>query len=199
MSCEEQQQEEVEVLLSIYDGDENFKQQSNTVFQYKIGEDQTSKSFVLEISWGTTYPDELPVINVDTFYNKHLLPEVKTQIKDKLAEEAEANLGCAVTYTLFEYAKENSTELLNDQPESLRQVSDAQTSEPRDEDLSQQTKAKEKKEQLTKAQKRKMTNRMDNKGEYPRGYDWIDVVKHLSQTGSAEERSWPSSANSKNC
>ena len=44
-------------------------------------------------------------------------------------------------------------------------------------------KSKEKKEQLTKAQKRKMYNRLDNKGEMPRGWNWVDVVKHLSQTG----------------
>ena len=48
-------------------------------------------------------------------------------------------------------------------------------------------KVKVKKEQLTKAQKRKMTNRMDNKGEYPRGHDWVDVIKHLSQTGKCQE------------
>lgn len=42
-----------------------------------------------------------------------------------------------------------------------------------------------KKEQLTKSQKRREWDRVDNKGERPRGYDWIDVVKHLSQTGGA--------------
>ena len=42
---------------------------------------------------------------------------------------------------------------------------------------------KEKKEQLTKAQKRKITNRTDFKGERERGWDWVDVVKHLCQTG----------------
>ena len=47
----------------------------------------------------------------------------------------------------------------------------------------QSAKVKVRKEQLTKAQKRKMFNRLDNKGEMPRGYNWVDVVKHLSQTG----------------
>lgn len=36
---------------------------------------------------------------------------------------------------------------------------------------------------MSKAQKRKQWDRLDSKGEKPRGYDWIDVVKHLSQTG----------------
>lgn len=32
----EQQAEEIEVLKSIYDGDENFKQVDNTTYQYKV-------------------------------------------------------------------------------------------------------------------------------------------------------------------
>lgn len=36
MSELEQQEEEKEVLLSIYDGDTNFKQISPTVYQYKV-------------------------------------------------------------------------------------------------------------------------------------------------------------------
>lgn len=44
-----------------------------------------------------------------------------------------------------------------------------------------------KKEQLTKAQKRRQWDKSDGKGDKPRGWDWIDVVKHLSQTGRKED------------
>lgn len=44
-------------------------------------------------------------------------------------------------------------------------------------------KKKEKKEQLTKNQKRKIFDRLDASGERPRGWDWVDVIRHLSQTG----------------
>lgn len=37
MSDAELQEEEREVLLSIYEGDENFKQVDKNVFQYKVG------------------------------------------------------------------------------------------------------------------------------------------------------------------
>lgn len=46
-----------------------------------------------------------------------------------------------------------------------------------------------KKEQLTKAQKRRQWDKSDGKGEKPRGWDWVDIVKHLSQTGSKDEAS----------
>ena len=43
---------------------------------------------------------------------------------------------------------------------------------------------KEKKEQLSKQQKRKMFDRFGgNMEDRPRGWDWVDVIKHLSQTG----------------
>ena len=47
-------------------------------------------------------------------------------------------------------------------------------------------KKKEKKEQFSKSQKRKMFDRMTNAatGEKPRGWDWVDIVKHLSQSGN---------------
>ena len=49
------------------------------------------------------------------------------------------------------------------------------------------SKPKEKKEQLSKAQKRRQWDRADGKGQRARGWDWVDVVKHLSQTGGKAE------------
>ena len=46
-----------------------------------------------------------------------------------------------------------------------------------------------KKEQLTKSQKRRQwDHRMGgDDGQKPRGYDWIDIIRHLSQTGHKNE------------
>ena len=49
------------------------------------------------------------------------------------------------------------------------------------------TKVKERKEQFSKAQKKKMYEKLDSKtGEKPRGHDWVDIIRHLSQTGGKE-------------
>ena len=56
--------------------------------------------------------------------------------------------------------------------------------------IPESTPAKEtvKKEQLTKAQKRNAWKKGGlDKGERERGWDWIDVIRHLSQTGSKQE------------
>lgn len=51
----------------------------------------------------------------------------------------------------------------------------------------EETTKKPKKEHLTKAQKRRQWNKADGKGEKPRGWNWVDIVKHLSQTGPKQE------------
>lgn len=44
-----------------------------------------------------------------------------------------------------------------------------------------------KKEQLSKAQKRRQWSKCDTHGEQVRGWNWVDVVKHLSQTGGQSD------------
>lgn len=59
----EQQEEELEVLRSIYEGDEQFKELSITCFQYMYGSGE-NKSILLEISWPEAYPSVVPVVNL---------------------------------------------------------------------------------------------------------------------------------------
>ena len=53
---------------------------------YLVGISEVDKSFtsylvsLIEICWGTEYPSELPEISLESFYNKHLIPEVKNHI-----------------------------------------------------------------------------------------------------------------------
>ncbi|XP_050310602.1 RWD domain-containing protein 4 [Anthonomus grandis grandis] len=184
---EELQTEELEALLSIYEGDECFKNTSPNTFQYKYGESDTKKSFVIEVKWGPNYPDELPEFNLDVFYNKHISQTTKSKILEALKQESEQYLGMSMTYSIFEFVKEKFEEFLENQKEEDEVstdvhklcISDATEEEPA-------TIKKEKKEQLTKAQKRRAWNRVDAKGEKPRGWDWVDIVRHLSSTGSKE-------------
>ena len=88
MSANESQTEEIEVLDSIYDGDENFKKLNEKTYQYMIDHPSNEhKNFLLEIAWGDQYPEELPEINLNAFFNKHILPDVKTGIRDALLKE----------------------------------------------------------------------------------------------------------------
>lgn len=188
MTCKEQQEEELEVLHSIYEGDECFKEVNPTTFQYKYGDDGSYKSFNVEVTWIDTYPEESgPDVNLNTFYNKHILECVKGKIMAGINEQIPDIIGCAMTYTIFEWVKENLDDLLIDQPDAPPVI---QTDDKTETNQNADTtgKKKEKKEQLTKNQKRKMFERFANcaTGEKPRGWNWVDVVKHLSQSGSKE-------------
>ena len=46
---------------------------------------------------------------------------------------------------------------------------------------------KVKKEQLTKSQKRRMWDKGGEADERERGWDWVDIVKHLGQSGYKED------------
>ena len=210
MSCKELQSEEIEVLeyvfeqiklrimikiipntftfyRSIYDGDPCFSKNEENTFQYKYGEDGASKSFILELIWGSEYPENLPEVSLEAFYNKHIFATVKDHIIHSVKTEAEQYLGMSMTYTIFEYVKENLDTLLADQPVEIIQsaVSDL-TEKLTNADLEedQDSSKNVKKEQLTKAQKRRMWNRggLDT-DDRPRGWNWVDIVRHLSQTG----------------
>ena len=78
------------MLASIYECDECFNQASPTSFTYRvrfyltiqnhstssltyqIGEAGEADSFLVELTWGEGYPDELPTISLDAFFNNHL-------------------------------------------------------------------------------------------------------------------------------
>ncbi|KAH9515043.1 RWD domain-containing protein 4 [Bulinus truncatus] len=180
MSANELQQEELEVLRSIYDGDGAFKQISDTVFQYKFGDDGSYKSFIVEISWPVNYPEEIPVINMDLFYNKHVIQAVKDAVKSGLSHQAEELLGMSMTFSLFEWVKDNLESLLQEQPDAPSVLTLATAM---DDDADDTPQKKEKKEQLTKSQKRRLFDRFGAGTDRPRGWDWVDIIKHLAQTG----------------
>lgn len=96
-----------------------------------------------------------------------------------------------MTYTLFECLKERIIELLNEQqnetPTDATIVNVLETIKLGDVIDTGAANVKAKKEHLTKSQKRKQWEHSDHKGEKPRGYNWVDIVKHLSQTGGKEE------------
>ncbi|KAL8562551.1 hypothetical protein ACOMHN_045816 [Nucella lapillus] len=183
MSCQEQQEEEVEVLQSIYDGDSNFKQLNDTTFQYKYGEEGGYQTFLLELLWGDSYPDEAPSINLDLFYNKHVVGSVTDAIRKGLEEQIPDLLGSPMTFSLFEWVKDNLDTLMEAQPNApVSQVTSdpALSAAPGGDEKAK----KDKKEQLSKQQKRRMYDKFGGNAEdRPRGWNWVDVIKHLSQTG----------------
>ncbi|GAU96469.1 hypothetical protein RvY_07908 [Ramazzottius varieornatus] len=172
MDLQAQTDEEVEVLLSIYSGDDRFRKIDNRTFQYRVESDDTSsnsKSFMLQIKWTDNYPEAPPDISLDIFYNSHLPDSVKDDIRSRLQEEANVWLGSAMTYTLFEYAKENIDTLL---PAGVL--------------LQTNREDKEQENPVSDSVSKNVQFALDNANAgKPRGWNWVDIVKHLNQTGAS--------------
>ncbi|CAF0952021.1 unnamed protein product [Didymodactylos carnosus] len=176
--------EEREVLTSIYDGDTNFSAVNDTTYQYKFVLNDT-QFYLVEIQWPNDYPNIIPNINLDLFSNRMLTNEFKTKLKEKLLREASELIGTPMTYTLFEMVKEFQfdgdmfqTSMVN--ANTISTSNSAVKTEPN---------PTIKKEQLSKAQKRRQwdKNIVGEDGQKPRGWNWVDIVKHLSQTGGKLE------------
>lgn len=118
--------------------------------------------------------------------------------------EAEQWIGCGMTYTLFECLKDRLAEMMEGQPQPGEAESAGGSDESDDDDddddddsdssdadigkldIGGSSKAP-KKEKLTKAQKRRQWDQAMTGGEKPRGWNWVDIVKHLSQCGKGDE------------
>lgn len=116
---------------------------------------------------------------------------MKAKIVDILKAEGENWIGCGMTYTLFECVKEQLEDLANEIEQEIKNAS-VVTEGVKSIQLGPVIKttpseAPVKKEQLTKSQKRRMWERTDNKGNKPRGWDWVDIIRHLSQTGHSRD------------
>lgn len=72
--------------------------------------------------WGTEYPNHVPEISLETFYNRHLLTSVKDLIVEELLTQANDLVGMSMTYSLFELAEEKGEMWLQRQPEVAIQV-----------------------------------------------------------------------------
>lgn len=111
---------------------------------------------------------------------------VKSNITNLVLEEAQQWIGCGMTFSLFECLKEKLDDILadvtNDTINKNINVATESVADLEIDDRQGGGKAT-KKEQLTKAQKRRLWEKTDHTGTKPRGWDWVDIVKHLSQTG----------------
>lgn len=187
----ELQIEEVEVLTSIYEGDDLYSSTDATKHSYKFGEDGSMRSLILDLEWGDKYPNQLPTISLGSFYNKHLLDEAKEHFLQAVKDECDQYLGMSMTYSIFEYVKENLDTLLEKQPEKLEMVCDSvakiKLSKSETEIPEGGAKKPVKKEQMTKRAKQKMWNKGGDIEDRGRGWNWTDVVKHLAQTGGKPE------------
>lgn len=91
---------------------------------------------------------------------------VKQRIRDQVLEEAAVWVGSAMTYTLVEFVKDNVDQLITD--EDVQKIVNEEVKENAAFALASRSK----------------NDVVDQDAECrPRGWNWVDVVKHLSKGG----------------
>ena len=169
--------EELETLQSIYQDDDNFRIVDTSTLTYKFAP-AGGKDFIVQFELTPRYPDEVPNTHMEILYNAKLTTGMKYAIVSALASEGEQLIGVQMLYSLLEWGRDNLGAVIDE----FKRQSVEGDSQPSA--VSTPVIKQERKEHLTKAAKRKLADKMDTRGEHARGWDWVDVIKHLSKTAS---------------
>ncbi|KAM3172124.1 hypothetical protein ACTXT7_015191 [Hymenolepis weldensis] len=143
-----------------------------------LGTPGTLESFVVNITWPLDYPNIPPIIDFNEFCNLNMPRALQESLLSELNEIASQNVGESHTFTLIEHLRDNFEAY-------AQQIRDAKK-RPKErifESVTEDMEKDKKDTALTKAQKRKQVNRFNSDGNLPRGWNWVDVIKHLRQTG----------------
>lgn len=127
------------------------------------------------------YPEVVPQPDLANLNNAPYAPAVKEQAKAQLLAEAEAQLGECMLYNLAEWAREQI-------PHWLEQ-SIVERSMPAAAPVAESQGAVKEESQfkgMSKAQKRRHFDKYGAADEKPRGWDWVDIVSHLSKGPKVE-------------
>jgi len=179
----------------IKDGELTFlSEKKQTKFRIKIlknndetpGDDELA--LVLVFAWPKKYPAVVPELELESEQNKRIKSNDREELLKTLNQEASTMLGEPMTLTLLEIAREKLQDIEAQAVGSL--WSEVGQSEDSLKEKTVTKKApKEVKEKLTKSQKRRAQKHIDytTGGERPRGWNWVDLISHLSKTGGVDD------------
>ncbi|VUZ45193.1 unnamed protein product [Hymenolepis diminuta] len=172
--------EERIVLESIYTSEE-INITDDYKIQFRVGTPGTLESFVVNITWPLDYPYIPPIIDFNEFCNLNMPRVLQESLLSELNEIASQNVGESHTFTLIEHLRDNFETYAQQIRDAKKRPKERAFESVVAEDM--EAKKGKKDTALTKAQKRRQINRFDSDGNLPRGWNWVDVIKHLRQTG----------------
>mmetsp|Transcript_1701 Transcript_1701/g.3551 ORF Transcript_1701/g.3551 Transcript_1701/m.3551 type:complete len:204 (-) Transcript_1701:219-830(-) len=197
----EEQQEEYEVLASML-GEDDVKIEDGKVQVSIEGETKNGneKKVIVQFGLPSDYPEVVPSISFDVFYNRNMPAAEKSALQKVITQEAEDNLGMPMLLTLVEKIKEEMAELeiepavgaaaVEEEKQGKERGGESGDSEEEEEeeggsagkrnpstsaDASLDTK------HLSKGQKRRMWNKLDDHHKLKRGWNWVDIISHLAK------------------
>jgi len=111
MSSREEQEQELEALEAIFEGEfvlldgGNADASGSTArFQIALNDDSVSIKSRLVIKFSEAYPDEIPEISL--LVDQGMSERKRAQLQEQIVKEAESQLGMPMVYALHSFAKE---------------------------------------------------------------------------------------------
>lgn len=130
------------------------------------------------------YPDKAPEFDLSNKNNAAFLQSVKQKIARGLTDLASTQLGEPMIYNLVVWIQENLQEFVAlSIKENVRKpvAFEAGTYDEQDMEGEQSSTYKEVTKDMSKSQKRRYFDRFGANDDKPRGWNWVDVVSHLSK------------------
>eukprot|EP00210_Caulerpa_lentillifera_P006387 g6101.t1 len=132
------------------------------------------------------YPDEAPVFTLTSLENTMYSSEAKRQLQQALEVESASMIGDQMVFPLTEWLKDNLPQYVEISKQELRRdETDVTRSAPAPVPETKQVS----KDKMTKAQKRRFYSRFGAVDEKPRGWNWVDVISHLSSRPQTLDKS----------
>eukprot|EP01023_Acetabularia_acetabulum_P036610 TRINITY_DN3461_c0_g1_i1.p1 TRINITY_DN3461_c0_g1~~TRINITY_DN3461_c0_g1_i1.p1 ORF type:complete len:222 (+),score=37.84 TRINITY_DN3461_c0_g1_i1:66-668(+) len=148
----------------------------------EVGETVGQHALYLVMKMKEDYPESVPDFDLSNLNNVVFPQSVRDEVIEALKEQAEELVGDMMVYTLVEFIRDNlpqyNAQILETKIEE--QVEEKQV-EKEDTKAASKGAVKET-DNMTKAQKRRYFDKFGTTDkDKPRGWDWVDILSHLSQ------------------
>eukprot|EP01026_Neomeris_dumetosa_P055256 TRINITY_DN5011_c0_g1_i1.p1 TRINITY_DN5011_c0_g1~~TRINITY_DN5011_c0_g1_i1.p1 ORF type:complete len:194 (-),score=27.85 TRINITY_DN5011_c0_g1_i1:287-868(-) len=179
--------EECEALESILE--DKFTRLDNNSIRIVVDQEDSGDDgqhpIYLVMKMQDDYPESIPEFDLSNMNNVVFPQYVRDQIQSSLQEQAQDFLGDMMVYNLVEFVRDNLVEYNS---QILKSQVEEQITEKPVEEKPEPSKKVEKESQaretdnMTKAQKRRYYDKFGTADkEKPRGWNWVDIISHLSQ------------------
>ncbi|GMH45954.1 hypothetical protein BSKO_13918 [Bryopsis sp. KO-2023] len=148
-------------------------------------EENKGWSVVLQMKLPDGYPSTIPEFDLSNPSNAAFNASTRDEMVEGLVTEASGQVGEQMVYNLVEWLREKLPEFIQ-HSRSERVVSSGNQGADEGEESRGGNSKDPKKEKMTKAQKRRHFDRFGAAEDKPRGWNWVEIISHLSKRPQEE-------------
>ena len=196
MSNEDQVMER-EALEALFSTPDEFEWLGDKEFKVQVLMDGMESLLFCHFVWPEAYPEEIPLVRI--LYDDELIPsDMERKVLEEVEAEANELVGSMMVLSLLEIVKEWAQRIQQNVQETktasgslwaqMQTLSTNDASNKDDEETKEEEESEpednihEKAKGMTKGQKRRLWDQVNQSGERERGWNWMNLITHLQQT-----------------